>query len=96
MATKTAGASLYDKPMHMAPKYQPKVTVRVSCGRTKQVAEFGVELPLSGESETAVEAVIEKLSDILRRMGILAPTTLSEPDHAQGNLRPEKDEKESA
>jgi hypothetical protein len=76
------------KSMPLPAKYQPKVTVRVTCGRTKQVGEFTVELPIEGQNEEVLLAASEKLRDLFAVLGIYG--TPKEKINAQGNLRPEE------
>ncbi len=70
--------------------YVPKVTIRVSCGRTRKVSEFAVELPVEGESIGALHASMEKLSEIFADFGIFATPALKEKINAKRNLRQEE------
>jgi hypothetical protein len=79
------------RPGPLPPKFQPKLSIRVSCGRTKQVAEFAIDVPIEGFDETALSRADEKLSDIFRRIGILPAKPAKERDDAEGNLQAEEE-----
>lgn len=72
-------------------KFKPAVTVRVSCNRTKQMAEFTVELPLEGPiDEAGFAELYERLGDILCRLGIVG----SRSSRAVDAVAPESQEPE--
>lgn len=79
----------------LPPKYQPKVTVRISCGRSKQVVEFSVDIPIEGASQKSFFDCEHKLRDIFEKLGILAGETKLEVRDAVGSLQ-EKEEKSEA
>jgi hypothetical protein len=86
-----------ERPSGPPPKYQPKISIRVACGRSKQIREVSVDIPIEGESYTASANAHEKLDDILERLGILTPRKQNmERENAQRNLQAEEEKQQSA
>jgi hypothetical protein len=75
-----------DRKRPLPPKYQPKLVVRISDDRTKQVVEFQVPLPLDGLVPGAYDECAAKLRAVLERLGILpapAKPQATEPLHGE-------------
>jgi hypothetical protein len=69
--------SLLDRPVKLPPRYEPKVTVRITDDRTKAVVEFGVAVPRDGLAPEVLEKVMTSLLPIFRRLGYLEPSCLT-------------------
>lgn len=81
----------------LPPKFQPKISIRISCGRSKQILEFAVDIPKDGNCDVARAMAHEKLDDILQRLGILASSKpLLEPENAERNLPAEEEPQEKS
>lgn len=53
------------------PAFQPKLRVRVGSDRTRQVAEFLVDIPAEGYSGEAWEKTVAQLHKVFEKLGLL-------------------------
>jgi hypothetical protein len=53
------------------PKWQPKLTFRITDPRTKQMYEIATPIPVHGPAPEAVEESITKIRQILEKINLL-------------------------
>jgi hypothetical protein len=60
-----------DRPTKLPPKFEPKLTFRLTCQRTNQVVELSVAVPVEGLAPEVWDDARGKIEAQLRRLGYL-------------------------
>lgn len=63
--------SLLDRPAKVGPKWEPKVSIRVTDERTTQVLEYAIPVPKEGASPESFEKAMTSLMTVFRKLGYL-------------------------
>lgn len=91
MAKKTLAETLglNEKRGPLPPKYVPKLRIRVTNDRTKQVSEFDVDLPIDGFIAD-IYPTFQKLRAVLETHGLMPKVLTAETANGQEKESPEE------
>lgn len=78
----------------LPPAFLPKLRVRLASDRTRQVAEFLVDIPTEGFSGEAWEQCQAKMHAIFEAMGLLKARPKSEATHGESKEGPAQGQQE--